>query len=546
MLRLLLVSILVATAPLSYALQLLRATRVQTGERIVTCRGVDFTVSGRAIDVTAVGLFDDDPRGFVGAFSARIVDRSTGLVVVGPVIVGGNDTRTSDLNPFVFKNVTNGRLSPGVYSLIAMNSSPNDTWLNTAIADLGGTVVIGDSGEGTALITHGIIVSGCTSATPATVYDKFLFAGATFLFEVVPTVTVALPQPQYADCEAVACAGLESGEYNIQGQARHCDNDEAGGGWLRLWRMNDTSCEANGWTSARNTGAVGNDPHGCRPASAAACLGNRVNSPFPFNEVRGSNWIMWSLGTPNAFESPHPCEGVVIRDGNGASVWALAAGNAMQASLCPCDPQYMNATLNWPNRVMAGAHWTCDRIPTQSAGAWVKLFDGTSSFLCSSRANATARDLLRFQRVLDSPQASLSVAVCVDQSPTLEDIKLAAGDLFVRSTVGFDKAKHCPTIPATTVDSFASSTVVDDASGDASWIVPIASALAVVVCVLVCVLVVVLVKKQARSNALEKEVANVVPDAPKTKNHYVDRLSEIVPPDLRSQYGALSTQERGD
>jgi hypothetical protein len=76
-----------------------------------------------------------DPRGFVGTFSARIVDRSTGLVVVGPVVVGGNDTRTSDLNPFVFKNVTNGRLSPGVYSLIAMNSSPNDTWLNTANAD---------------------------------------------------------------------------------------------------------------------------------------------------------------------------------------------------------------------------------------------------------------------------------------------------------------------------------------------------------------------------------------------------------------------------
>jgi hypothetical protein len=558
--RLLLASILVATTTISYALQLLRASRVQTAERIVSCRGVDFTVSRRAIDVTAVGLFDDDPRGFVGTFSARIVDRSTGLVVIGPIDVGGNDTRASDLDPFVFKNVTNARLSPGVYSLIAMNSSPNDTWLNTGIADLGGTVVIGDSGNGTVLITNGIIVAGdCTSATSATVLDKLLFVGATFLFEVVPTVAVALPQPEYPDCEAVACARLESGVYNIQGQARYCDNDEAGGGWLRLWRANDTTCEANGWTSTRNTGATGNDPYGCRPTSAAVCLGNRINTPFAFNEVRGSNWIVWALGTPDAFESPLPCEGAIVRDGNGSLVWAMLMGNpTIPGALCPCDPLIANTTLNWPNRIAAGDHWSCDRVPTQTGGAWIKLFDGTSNFLCTSRKNATAGNLLWFQRTLDAPQVALSVSLCVDQSPGLEDLKLASGDLYVRATAGFDRNKHCPT----TMVSVSSSTVVDrsdvvgnDNDGvDTYWIIP--TAIACVLAIIVCMLVAVSVEQKMRSNNANKqninqqqsnevsisEVSNKAPP----KNQYADRLSDIVPRESRSQYGALSTQERGD
>jgi hypothetical protein len=74
--------------------------------------------------------------------------------------------------------------------------------------------------------------------------------------------------------------------------------------------------------------------------------------------------------------------------------------------------------------------------------AWTKLFDGTSRFVCAGRTDTAAGDLLQFQRVLASPQVSLSVAVCLDETGT-EDLKLAAGDLFVRSTAGFDKIK-CP------------------------------------------------------------------------------------------------------
>jgi hypothetical protein len=93
--------------------------------------------------------------------------------------------------------------------------------------------------------------------------------------------------------------------------------------------------------------------------------------------------------------------------------------------------------------------------------------------------------------------------------------------------------------------SIAGSNVAVDDSGDVFWIVPtvIASVLAFVVCILV----VVLVSKTGRHNgqAVNEVVYQapiLAPNAP--QNHYADRLSDIVQPESRSQYGELSTRER--
>jgi hypothetical protein len=544
--------ILIATLSPSNALQFLRATTVvgnfNTAAFVVGVGlGMDFTIY-RTIEVTAIGLFDGDERGFNGTLSARIFDRSTDLVVVDPVSVNSSDARTDDQNPFVFKNVTRVRLLPGVYSLIAVGSTTNDRWLNSLAAR--GSVVAGESGEGAVLITNSASGgNGLSTSTITGISQDQLLAGATFLFDVVPTVMVALPQRQYLDCEAVACAGLESGEYNVGGHVRYCDNDESGGGWLRLWRANDTTCEANGWTAMRNMVAVGIDPRGCRPTTNATCLGNRINSPFAFREVRGSKWIVWALGIPDAFESKHPCDGVVVKDGSGAHVWSLAAANPyhpIMGGLCPCDSQFRNTSFNWANLLVAGAHWTCDRVPMQTGGAWTKLFDGSSRFLCNGQANATADDLLSFRRALDSPQVALSLALCTDEFNSA-DLKLASGDLYVRATVGFDRTKHCPTMVTTSTP--VDSSVVDVGDNDgAYWIIPtvIASVLAIIVCILVALLVSKKVRSSSPNQQKNNQQNNDVPNNAPPKSQYSDRLSDIVPREPRSQYDALSTQERGD
>lgn len=100
------------------ALQFLRATTlIGAGNGSAGGHGMDFAVY-RAIDVTAIGVFDADVRGFRGNSSARIFDRSTDRVVGGPVYVDSSDARTDDENPFVFKNVSRVRLPPGVYCLL--------------------------------------------------------------------------------------------------------------------------------------------------------------------------------------------------------------------------------------------------------------------------------------------------------------------------------------------------------------------------------------------------------------------------------------------
>jgi hypothetical protein len=251
-----------------------------------------------------------------------------------------------------------------------------------------------------------------------------------------------LPAREFADCEAVACAGLATGEHNVRGALRFCDNDMAGGGWLRLWRANETRCETNGWSSSRNARATGADPGGCR-ATAGSCVdAPTTKSPFEFNEVRGGNWNIWAFGTPDGFNVDYLCDGVIVRDGNKSTVWLLGVGllEGPQPWLrCPCEANFSHSALTSANLNATGPYWSCDRAAGRGT-LWTPLFRGDSAILCSAD---TASDVRWFQRALATPQSSLSVGICKTDDAG-EDIKLASGDLFVRATVGFDKTRTCP------------------------------------------------------------------------------------------------------
>jgi hypothetical protein len=235
----------------SFSLQFLRATTLVGlySESSGIAYGPDFTVY-RAIKVTAIGIFDGDAPGFNSTWTARILDHSTDRVIVDPIYVNMSDARADDSNPFAFKNVSMV-LPPGVYTLLAVTPSPKDKWLTTNLGP--NCVVVGDTGDGAILATNGAAGGNglSVSGTKSGIKPSEFVVGATFQFEVVvgPGPVVSAPTTDFVDCEAVACAGLTSGYYNIQGWEHYCDNDAAGGGWLRLWRADETSCEANGWTS---------------------------------------------------------------------------------------------------------------------------------------------------------------------------------------------------------------------------------------------------------------------------------------------------------
>jgi hypothetical protein len=174
-------------------------------------------------------------------------------------------------------------------------------------------------------------------------------------------------------------------------------------------------------------------------------------------------------------------------------------------ALCPCERGFERLDANTANLAVVGDNWTCDRVSAQRSMSWVKLFDGTSNFLCSGRPNTTASDLLWFQRTLQSPITTLSVAICKNQVSADEDLTLSSGDLFVRATAGFDKAMHCPTTMTTTKPATSATVVVssDDNDNDVRWIAPtvIAAVLAVVVCCLIAALIVVARNRNVKNNS---------------------------------------------
>lgn len=433
----------------STALQALRVSQTVGHSFVTTALGMDFTVYS-AIDVSAVGLLDADARGINGTLVARIFDRATDRVVVGPVTVKAGEARADDANPFVFKVVPTVRLQPGVYSIVSVGFT-SDRYLSSAAN--AGSVVAADTGNGTVLITGSVSGGNGTLASAANITSTARVCGATFRFAVVPAPPPPpLPAREFADCEVVACAGLATGEHNVRGALRFCDNDMAGGGWLRLWRANETRCEANGWTSARNARASGADPVGCRLTSPSCAAVQETHAPFDFGEVRGGNWRVWAFGAPDGFAAAAPPgDGIVVRDGNGSVVWTLAVGltGASTALLCPCEGAFQNSTATVTSLSAVGPNWTCDRAPVRRM-LWTALFDGQSTLTCSG-APASSGAPLWFQRTLATPQRTLSVAICKDTDAD-EDFKLSLGDLYVRATVGFDKARTCPTttIAATT------------------------------------------------------------------------------------------------
>jgi hypothetical protein len=285
------------------------------------------------------------------------------------------------------------------------------------------------------VVTSGVFGGNADgSVLPSGSFEIDIYAAATLVFSIVDEIPIALPEREFADCEAVACAGLPTGEYNIQGTVRFCDNGAAGGGWVRLWSVNESACETKGWTSARSPWTIGTDPIGCRPGMTNGCKSMTIQSPFAFNEVRGDSWSAWGAGSLGAFHSQSP-DGIRIV-GNDTHIWTFAASAGLSNGLCPCDSAFIRTPLADKNLNASGTDWTCDRLPTSSV-VWKPLFTA-DAITCVGYAAMSGNG--RFQRTVPS-LTTLSVAICKNGNGSLEDVKLSSGDLYVRSTAGFDRRR---------------------------------------------------------------------------------------------------------
>jgi hypothetical protein len=422
----------------SESLQLLKVSTNTGNARYEKRFGVDFTVY-TPIAVSAVGAMDADAAGFQGSPSVSIVDRSTDSVIHGPYNFTGM-MRANASNPFAFQNVT-FQLQIGVYTLVSQGFDP-DQYIDSAnqVVEVNSIAVsIGDDVWADVRTAEDEIDH--ISTNPLVTYGS-----ATFVFEVVNTTVTALPERMFSDCEQVVCAGHGAGEFNIQGQRRYCDAD----GSMRLWRISDSTCERNGWTSTRNPTAGGPlmpDPFGCRPKSAACNFVSSAPAPFSFRQVRAANWSMWLFKTPGAFANNgvgRLYDGVTVRDNSNNTVFVFAgAGAQASASRCPCDSNAATTT----SQQLSGAAWACGPkvLPTNSSIWQLTLADNSSQACTSSNVWTT----------LGNGQRSLSIALCLDNTPLEEDMKLASGDLFVRKTVDFNVARDCP---STTTSSSTTST----------------------------------------------------------------------------------------
>jgi hypothetical protein len=150
----------------------------------------------------------------------------------------------------------------------------------------------------------------------------------------------------FPNCEAVACAKLGSGIYNIGGlgEPAFCENAFEGGGWLRLLRMNETVCESLGeFTSAANDGVEGREEGelGCR--ATTRCSVAVLASPFPFSEVRGLGWKIFVFGTPDGFHGF--LDGVFVHDGTGRRFFAFTAGPSDKVDCGRCLAENYDCTV---------------------------------------------------------------------------------------------------------------------------------------------------------------------------------------------------------
>jgi hypothetical protein len=411
--------------------------------------GFDFTVHGNSINVTSLLIYASN-NALATSKRVAIFDRSTDKSLLLTAFAAG--TPRQPIIPFA-QEFVDLQLRPGVYSILVDWNGVDDLCAR-GFAGTDEKVV-----RTTAAIVTGSASSSATFALVTNVTAPGEHVGVTFRFSVIPN---APPPPltvttDFVDCEAVACAGLPTGEYTVGGRRTFCDNDEAGGGWTRIWRLNDSSCEEQGWTSARNARANGTDPAGCR-SGKIGCSSVITWPNESLAELMGKNWAIWSFGTPDSFGSG---DGVVV-SAESQRLWTFSVTHGGSWNRCPCDPLFFTTDPVILARINA-TDYICDA--GADAGSFAPVFLAGGAKLCSRDGADHRRS---FQKVLPEQQRrSAQVMFCLNQEDTDEDIKIGALDLFARKTPRFNKALHCPTtfLPSTTNAATAPATATSTTSG---------------------------------------------------------------------------------
>ncbi len=409
--------------------------------------GFDFNVHGSSINITSVLVFASNGT-LATSKNVTIFDRSTDVALSRIDFDAGSAQQT------VFVARAAGIvLRPGVYSILVNWTDVSRDRCSRGLPGNGTDVV-----QTTASVTG--LSSSATRPGVTSVTSPTDLLGVTFRFSVIanqspPPLLVAT---DFIDCEAVACAGLPTGEYSVQGRRTFCDNDEAGGGWTRIWRLNDSSCEENGLTSGRNVFANGTDPVGCRSGQdecnpTKEITLSRNNSSY--GELMGKNWAIWSFGTPDSFATD---DGVFVI-AEGQRLWTFSVSHA--GVRCPCNPAFGTNDTNILQRINdTGNDYICDAGVNNAV--FNPVFQGSGTTLCSPRGNARRS----FQKVLTEQQKRLPlrVTICKNGADSNEDIKISALDLFARQTPGFDKlgCRATTTSTPTTVVMSTTSTLATD------------------------------------------------------------------------------------
>ena len=312
-------------------------------------------------------------------------------------------------------------LQPGVYSVVANWTSTRDRCTR------------GSPGTDETVVQTTASISGLNSSDARPGATSFSsptdLLGVTFRFSIIPNQPPPLMvATEFVDCEAVACAGLPTGEYSVQGRRTFCDNDDAGGGWTRIWRLNDSSCESNGWTSGRNTLADGTDPVGCRSGEGGCKRSKDITSSnHSFGEVLGKNWAIWAFGTLESFGTD---DGVSVTALQRLWTFSVSHTGANASHFrCPCDPAFSSSDVNIIKRIRdAGNDYICDSAA--ATRQFSQVFQANGPNICSPRGN----DIRFFQKVLSEQQRQwpLQVSICKNIAGDSEDLVVAALDLFAR------------------------------------------------------------------------------------------------------------------
>jgi hypothetical protein len=389
--------------------------------------GFDFTVYGSSINVVSILVFASN-RSLATTKNVFIFDRAIDAELVRTDFDAGLVSRVG----FVSRPVA-AVLHPGVYSIVV-----NWTGADLCTRGFPGTDerVVRTTAGVSGLKSSATILFSTTTVAPTDLL------GVTFRFTIIPNEPPPLAiATDFADCEAVACAGLPTGEYSVGGGKRtFCDNDEAGGGWTRIWRLNDSSCEDHGWSSGRNVRANGIDPFGCNGGFGCRQSKN-ITTTNNWGEVMGKNWEMWAHGTPDSFRGD---DGVFVTV-DTQRLWTFSVGlwgaGFPAFTRCPCDPLFStNISIVIARINETGDSYICDAAARTDV--FSPVFQANGSNLCSPRG----KDRRSFLKVLTDVQRKLPlrVHICLDSGAADEDIKLSALDLFARQTPRFNRTRDCP------------------------------------------------------------------------------------------------------